>query len=116
MTPSLFVLSPDSNIVNQLRDRFSGTYDVVVAGSLGTPNTRLESAPAKAALAHLTSTTLNGHSPRAFLNKLQQVVHTTPIYGLIDSDCPPEFVDLATKAIRTCLPVPFGRATVPRTI
>ena len=107
MTPSLFILSPDADIVGQLRDRFSARYELVVAESLGVSGTRLESAPAKAALAHLTPATLNGHSPRAFLNKLQQVVRATPIYGLVDSDCPREFIDLATKAVRTCVPVPI---------
>ena len=107
MTPNLFILSPDANFVKQLRDRFSANYELVVAESLGVSNPQFELAPAKAALAHLTPATLNGHTPRAFLNKLQRVVRATPIYGLVGSDCPREFVDLATKAVRTCLPVPI---------
>lgn len=86
MTPNLFILSPDANFVKQLRDRFSANYELVVAESLGVSNAQFELAPAKAALAHLTSATLNGHSPRAFLNKLQRVVRAAPIYGLVDSD------------------------------
>jgi two-component system, NtrC family, response regulator AtoC len=106
MTPSLLVFSPDTDFVEQLRNRFSARYELVVAESLGVSSTRLESAAARAALAHLTPATLNGYSPQTFLNKLQQAVHSTPIYGLVDSDCPREFVDLATKTVRTCLPVP----------
>ncbi len=107
MTPSLFVLSPDTALLGQLRDRFSDRYELVLAEGLGAAKPRPETSPVRAALAHLTPSTLNGHSPRAFINELQRVVHAAPIYGLVDSDCPREFVDLATVAVRSCLPVPI---------
>ena len=106
MTPSLFVLSPNAALFEQLRDRFSSRYQLLLAETLGATKARLQTSPVRAALAHLTPATLNGHSPRAFLNELQRAVHAAPIYALVDSDCPREFADMATSAARGCLPVP----------
>ena len=116
MIPNLFILSPDADLVEQVRDRFSASYNLVVAESLGVSSSRLESAPAKAGLVHLVQATLNGYSPRGFLNRLQRLMHTTPIYGLVGSDCPREFADLATKAVRMCLPVPIDFERLERVL
>ena len=106
MAPGLFVLSRDVSFVDQLRTRFSGRFQLVVADSLETARGRLEATPVEAALAHLTAETLNGHSPQSFLRELTQVVRTAPIYGLVEPDCPSEVSELAGKTVRECLPVP----------
>ncbi len=105
MTPGLFVLSGDETFVAQVRSRFSPRFEVVVADSLESARNRLE-IPVQAALAHLNSQTLGGQSTEGFLNELQRVVDTAPIYGLVDPECPSEVEKTASKKIQECLSLP----------
>ena len=82
MTPGLFVLSRDVSFVEQMRARFSGRFDLLVADSMNTALARLKAVPVRAVLAHLSYKTLNGHPAGSFVKELQALGSTAPIYML----------------------------------
>ncbi len=106
MTPGLFVLSRDADFVKQMRSRLSSRFEVVAADSLKSAGQRAQGSTVRAVLAHLSKATLNGHTPQQFFSQLQDVVQTTPIYGVVDSDCPAEVRELAGKVVQESLGVP----------
>ena len=106
MTPGLFVLSRDVGFVEQMRARFSGRFELTVADSMDNALVRLKVVPVRAVLAHLSQQTLNGNPVQAFVKEMQQIVSSTPIFGLVDPDCPADFRDRASEVVRECLPVP----------
>jgi len=106
MMPGLFVLSSDTGLVEQLRSRFSPRFELVVAETLETARTRLGTIPVRAALAHLSAQTLNGHSAQKFLDELERVLPAAPIYAVVDPKCPSELWRAASELIRECLTLP----------
>ena len=108
MSAGLFVLSQDAGFLEQLHERLSNRFDLVVADSLAAARASLSAKPVGAALAHLAPAMLNGTPVRNFLAELKQVVSSVPIYGLIDPQSPPVIVETWTSQ-----PASFSNASVP---
>jgi DNA-binding NtrC family response regulator len=106
MNAGLFVLSQDAGFLEELHERLSSRFDLVVAHSLAAARDPLLAKPVGAALAHLAPAMLNGTPVRSFLAELERVVPSVPIYGLIDPQSPPEVGNLAAERVHQCLPMP----------
>ncbi len=106
MAPGLFILSHDTQFLEEAQSQLCGRFELVLADSLEAARSRLQAVPVQAALAHLCPKTLNGFSPQAFLAQLQQEIGTAPVYGLVDADCPAELRKSAADTVRECFPLP----------
>jgi DNA-binding NtrC family response regulator len=106
MTAGLLVLCRDASLVEQLRNRFSSHFELVVADTLDNARARVNLSPIQAAVVHLNGELFHGRSAPASLEQLQEIVAAAPIYGIVPPNCSAEIRDLAGKALRECLPVP----------
>ena len=116
MNAGLFVLSQDAGFLEQLHERLSNRFDLVVADSLAAARAPLSAKPVGAALAHLAPAMLNGTPVRKFLAELKRVVPSVPIYGLIDPQSPPEVRKLAAETVHRCLPMPVDFDALEQTL
>lgn len=116
MSAGLFVLSQDAGFLEQLHERLSNRFDLVVADSLAAARDPLRAKPVGAALAHLAPATLNGTPVRKFLAELERMVPSVPIYGLIDPQSPPEVRKAAAETVHQCLPMPVDFDALEQTL
>lgn len=106
MRAGLFILSPDPVIAEQLRQRFAAHFEVVVADSLEASRARIASSPIQAAVVHLCGELFGPRAPQKAFEQLQELLSTSPIYGLVDPTCPATISELGAKRFRNTLPMP----------
>lgn len=106
MTSQLLIYSRDPRFVEQLRSGLDDRFELAVLDSLDRAGQQLPGAKPRALLAHLGSRTLNGDSANTVVAKLRQAVEATPIYGLVEPDCPADLRALAKKLTQGCLSMP----------
>ncbi len=107
MANGLLVLSGDRGLLEDLHTRLAGRFDLIAAESLEAADAMPPRAPVAAMLAHLSRDTLNGHSPRVFLERVGKLVPGAALFGLIDEQCPRDLRELAEATTLRCLPVPL---------
>jgi DNA-binding NtrC family response regulator len=106
MTQGVLVFSRNPNLVGEIARQLEGVQPVVPCDTLEQFRQRLEAGPVTAALVHLDHRTLDHNSPGRFVAEIDDSINSSPIYGLIDEDCPPRLRKLAERAIDDCLEIP----------
>jgi DNA-binding NtrC family response regulator len=111
MTAKILVLSRNQKLLFELGQQFEGQRSIVPCETLESLHERLKSDSAGAVLVHMDRLTLNGHSPGRFIAELGEAIEESPLYALLDSDCPPRLRKLAQKAADESLefPLDYGR-------
>ena len=98
MTTKILVLSRNQKLLFELGQRFEGQREIVPCETLSSLHERHKSDAASAVLVHMDRLTLNGHSPGRFIAELGEAIEDTPLYALLDGDCPPRLRKLAQRA------------------
>jgi DNA-binding NtrC family response regulator len=111
MNPGILVFTRDQNLLFELGNQLEDKHPIVPCDALDQLPERLKAQKIGAVLVHLDRTTLNGYSPARFIAELDEAIDNAPMYGLLNSDCPPRLKKLAEKTIDDCLefPLDYGR-------
>jgi DNA-binding NtrC family response regulator len=106
-TTALIGLTRDHNLINELQSQLEGKFQVYPCESLATLPSQLTQHPSAPIVVHLGQETLGDYSAGRFVAELDEVVENSPVYGLLDANCPPRLQKLAEKSIDHCVPMPI---------
>jgi len=111
MNSGILVFTRDQNLLFELGNQLENKHPIVPCEALDQLPDRLKTQPIGAVLVHLDRTTLNGYSPARFIAELDEAIDNAPMYGLLNSDCPPRLKKLAERTVDDCLefPLDYGR-------
>jgi len=110
----VLVLSRDQKLVDELGKQLEGKHDVKACESLESLHKCLDADPPyDAVLIHLGQSTLNGYSAGQFITGLGEANNAVPLYGLVETNCPPRLRKMAGQSIDEflSLPVDYSRLT-----
>lgn len=107
-TTALIGLTRDHNLLSELQSQLEGKFQVFPCDSLATLPSQLTQHPAAPVVVHLGTETLGEYSAGRFVAELDEAVENSPVYGLLDSNCPPRLQKLAEKSIDHCVSMPVN--------
>lgn len=107
-TNALIGLTRDHNLLSELQSQLEGKFQVFPCDSLATLPSQLTQHPAAPVVVHLGQETLGEYSAGRFVAELDEAVENSPVYGLLDSNCPPRLQKLAEKSIDHCVAMPVN--------
>lgn len=104
---NILVLAPDASLLTELVQHLSGSHTILVCEALVSLPSLLQQHQVDAVLVHLTQASLGTGSPARFLAELDDLIESSPLYGLVGSDCPPRLRKLAERALEECFEAPL---------
>lgn len=107
MKGNIVLFSKSQNLLVELDRQLEGKHQLIGCETLDGLHANLRGKEVDAVLVHLDRTTLNGYSPGRFIAELDDAIEKSPLYGLLDADCPPRLRKLANKAVDDCLDFPL---------
>jgi DNA-binding NtrC family response regulator len=107
----VLVFSRDQNLVDELGKKLEGKHAVKSCETLESLFKCLDADPYDAVLVHLGQSTLNGYSAGQFVTGLGEANNAVPLYGLVETNCPPRLRKMADQSIDEFLnlPVDYNR-------
>lgn len=107
MTQSIVLFSKSPDLLTELDRQLEGKHQLISCETLEGLPAKLSGREVNAVLVHLDRATLNGYSPGRFIAELDEAIENAPLYGLLETDCPPRLRKLAHKAVDDCLDFPL---------